>query len=533
MDPEFYSTRVNILYKLIKGDLSYDNQKKELNKIYRFIDNTVYKDKNKNYITFRIGGWNPQNYSNLEYEIFKKNVFEYIKNRNKFIEQKIIKNDLILRIVEIDEYPNKKFLKIMYKGHGGLFLKKIDLKPFTIISPKNSKLININSEKLEMYSGLKIVKNNNYQTNMVRGEDIFHSHHYIPDYQTYILQVDTINFNKKNVEKLFFSSLTNDVIENINWKTDEFLKIKKINYNEHSLHVWNKENLNYNDVITIGPGIVELKKNLKIKRNQVLNILPNSTILMYPNVSIYSEGKTIIDGTKGEIIIKRKNNNKPWGVISINGNRSNGSVLKNLSVSGGSSAFIENIKYSGMISFFWNNKILIENLVVNNNQVGDDTLHFSNSSGIIKNLDVSKCFADCIDFDYSNYNLENLKINKSQNDGLDFMESRIKGKDIIISNALDKGISAGENSKITLNNINISYSLLGIAVKDLSRVSLDNVVFNKNSVAVDIYRKNWRYKKEGELNLNNYKFYDNILDISTINTNALKFDTKNLSIEKK
>lgn len=113
------------------------------------------------------------------------------------------------------------------------------------------------------------------------------------------------------------------------------------------------------------------------------------------------------------------------------------------------------------------------------------------------------------------------------------MESRIKGKDIFIINALDKGISAGENSKITLNNINISNSLIGIAVKDLSKVSLDKVVFNKNSVAVDIYRKNWRYKKEGELNLNNFKFNNNILDISTININALKFDTKNLSIEKK
>ena len=533
LDPEFNSARINILYKLIKGDLSYNKQKKELNKIYSLIDNTVYKDKKKNYLTLRIGGWSHHKYSNFEYEIFKKNVLYFVKNRNKFIETKIKKNSLILKKIKIEEYPNKKFIKIMYKGYSGLFLKKNNLKPFTILVPKNNKLHNFNKNKLKLYSGLKIEKNDNYQTNLVRGNDIFHSHHYIPDYQTYILQIDEIDFDKKNIEKLFINRLTNRTIKNIKWENEKFLKIEEIVYNKHSLHIWNKDNLDYKRVITIGPGVVELSKNLKIKKNQVLKILPGTTILMYPEVSIYSMGKTFIDGTKSKIIIKRKNKHKPWGVISINGDESNGSVLKNLSVTGGSSASIENIKYSGMISFFWNKNILIENLDVSNNQKGDDTMHFSNSKGIIKNLDVSKCYGDCIDFDYSQYHLENLKITNSGNDGLDFMESKIEGNNIKITKAMDKGISAGENSIIKIDDIVIRDSLIGIAVKDLSNVSLENVEFNKNSVAVDIYRKNWRYEKEGVLNLNDFQFNYNILDISTVNPNALKFDTKNLDIIKK
>ena len=69
---------------------------------------------------------------------------------------------------------------------------------------------------------------------------------------------------------------------------------------------------------------------------------------------------------------------------------------------------------------------------VTNNQIGDDAIHFSNSKDN-KNLDVHKCFGDCIDFDYSRYELENLNINKSGNDGLDFMESTINGNNIRIA----------------------------------------------------------------------------------------------------
>ena len=533
LDPEFNSARVNVLYELLKGDLSYNNQKKHLTKIYSLIDNKVYRDKKKNYLTLRIGGWSHHKYSNFEYEIFKKNVFFYIKNRNKFIEKEIMQNNLILKNIRIDEYPNKKFLKIMYKGYGGLFLTKNNFQPFSIIVPNNGRLLDLDSNILKLYSGLKIEKNKNYQTNMLRGNDVFHTSQYTADYQTYILQTDKMNFNKKDIEKLFTSALTNQNITNISWENDESLKIAEINYNKHSLHIWNKKNLNYKKIITIGPGQIELSKNLKVKKNQVLNVLPGTTILMHPGVSIYSKGKTFFDGTKNKIIIKRKDKYQPWGVISINGDGSNGSVLKNLSVSGGSSAIIENTKFSGMLSFFWNKKILIEDLIVSNNQTGDDTMHFSNSEGYIKNLDVSKCFGDCIDFDYSEYDLKNLNIANSGNDGLDFMESKIKGNNIRITKAKDKGLSAGENSRINIDDIDISSSLIGIAVKDLSNVSLDKVNFNKNSVAIDIYRKNWRYKKEGKLSLKNFEFNYNNLDISTVSLDSLKFNIKNLNVLKK
>ena len=47
LDPEFNSLRVNNLYQMLNGILSYENQSKFLNNIYSSIDNTVYKDRKK------------------------------------------------------------------------------------------------------------------------------------------------------------------------------------------------------------------------------------------------------------------------------------------------------------------------------------------------------------------------------------------------------------------------------------------------------------------------------------------------------
>jgi len=533
LDPEFYSQRVSTLHELIKGDLNFKNQKKYLTKIYKLIDKTVYNDRKKNYVNLQFGGWDNHKYSNLEYEIYKKNVFFYIEKRNQFIIDEINKNHLKIKKIRIKDYPNKQFLKIRYKGHGGLTFFNKDNKLFSILTPKSGKFVKTNLNKLNLYSGLKIEKNNDYQTNIIRGNDIFHSHHYTPDYQTYIFHIDMLNFEEKDINKFFVSTLTNNPISNVTWEKSELIKISEIKYNDHSLHIWNKEYLNDKLAITIGPGTVELVRNLNIKKNQVLKILPGTTLLMYPGVSIYSEGKIIIDGAKNEITIKRKYDDKSWGIIALQGDGTNGSVLKNLSVSGGSTDIIKNTVFSGMISFFWNKNIFIENLIVSNNQIGDDTMHFSNSNGSIKNLDVSKCFADCIDFDYSQYNLLNVNIANSKNDGLDFMNSKIIGTKITIDYAMDKGLSAGENSMININDIIIKNSSTGIAVKDLSNVHLDNVDFIKNSIAIDIYRKNWRYNKEGVIKLSNFEFNDNILDISTVNLKSLKFQSQGLNILKK
>ena len=533
LDPEFYDSRIKYVFKYLDHDLSFKNQSKILNKIYNNIDPIVYGDKFKSFITGRIGGWEAQKYSNIEYEIFKKNVFKFIQERNLFISKKIRENHIILNELKISEFPNKNFLMVKYKGYNSLKLRDDKLPKFiNTISPKNGLLQERKTKNIVLYPGLKIAENENQFTNLKFGEDILHTHEYIPDFQTYIIEIDKEKFSKSLTESFFKTSNLDQKPKKIEWSANMTESLKNIKYNSLSLHIWNKKNIPNNE-ISIGPGNIDVNKNIVVNKFQKLIILPGTILNMYPNVSIFSKGKVILNGDSKKIIIKRKFKDQPWGNISLNGKYSNGSIFKNVLISGGSVSNIENINFSGMISFFWNKNILIEDVEVSNNQLGDDTLHLSNSSGIIKNFKANNCFGDCIDFDYSNFKLENIEVSDSINDGLDFMESEIQANNVLIKNAMDKGISVGENSDLFIENLIIESSRTGIAIKDRSKVKADKININKNFVGIDIYKKNWRYGKEGEIDMKNFSFKENQLDMSTSNLNSLKFEAKDLNIDLK
>jgi hypothetical protein len=185
-----------------------------------------------------------------------------------------------------------------------------------------------------------------------------------------------------------------------------------------------------------------------------------------------------------------------------------------------------------MVNFFWNKDILIENVEISKNSLGDDTLHFTKSDGKIKNLRIFDCLSDCIDMDYSNYYIENLNSTKSENDGLDLMESKVVGKNLTFKFNMDKSISVGEASNLNINSLNISDSNIGIASKDDSEVILENVLITKSNIGLDSYRKNSRYNYSGIFKSTNYSFKENKLDLRFTDDLKIKFDFKNLNYQK-
>ena len=71
-------------------------------------------------------------------------------------------------------------------------------------------------------------------------------------------------------------------------------------------------------------------KDIIVDKNQKLIIKDGANLFLWPNVSIFSEGKTFIDGNNKGINIKNKFENKPWANISIFGKNTNGSYMKNV-----------------------------------------------------------------------------------------------------------------------------------------------------------------------------------------------------------
>jgi hypothetical protein len=553
-DISFYHQKNLLIKTLIEKNLSYENQKENLKKIYNEIDNIVYKDKFKTYISAKAGiGWQGSEYSNYEYEIFKKNIFYFVNNRIKFLKDELNKNYID---IEIDKKNN--LLIVRYKGELPLTIRSnvFEAKKIQLYSPELKKFVSIKPSKkykITFHSGLKIVRNKNNYTNGINGQDIFHNHHYVTDYQTYVLKLEKM-IEENDLKKIFKKNVSATPIKEINIinKKKETI-LTNLKYNQTVLHNWNSDKYKGLDIkhtsistkeikkgikrrkneIILGPGEVDIKENLVVDENQELIIENNTKILMWPNTSILSYGKVIADGENGQIEILRKFPEKAWGVFSLLGDKTSGSSFYNLKINGGSKANLDNIAFSGMVNIFWNEDIIFKNVQISGNILGDDTLHLTKSKGLILNSKISNCNNDCIDFDYSNYIVENLECRNSGNDGIDSMESTLYLKNVTISENLDKSISNGEASEIFLDNVKILNSNIGIAAKDQSITHLNNVLIKNTSIGIDIYRKNLRYKDSGKVFSKSIFFDKNKVDISTDNISKINFDLSNYKVIKK
>jgi len=269
-----------------------------------------------------------------------------------------------------------------------------------------------------------------------------------------------------------------------------------------------------NKVHVLGPGEVILSSNLIVNADEELIVKPGSTILMAGGVSLLSKGRTTFNGDpESPIVVKRLDEDKPWGVVAIHGPMSAGSLIKNATFSGGSTSFLENRMFSGMLSISWTENFLMYNSTLEENVVSDDTLHVVHSSFEISNSNFKNCFGDCIDFDYSRGEIRHIKITNAKNDGIDFMRSDVEASQIEVFDAGDKGLSVGEMSHVKIGGSRVHASEIGVAVKDMSVVEIEDSTFSENKVAMSVYSKNWRFGGPGKIVIKNVVFALNNVDL--------------------
>lgn len=128
----------------------------------------------------------------------------------------------------------------------------------------------------------------------------------------------------------------------------------------------------------------------------------------------------------------------------------------------------------------------------------EDSVNIMNSNGTINNIEVFNSGFDAIDADFSNILFEKIKIVNSKNDCLDLSKGSYDINVISTYNCGDKGLSAGEKSKVVINNFEINKYNIGIASKDGSDVKINianisNRIENKNNMCLAAYRKKINY----------------------------------------
>lgn len=269
-----------------------------------------------------------------------------------------------------------------------------------------------------------------------------------------------------------------------------------------SAHPWHLEQLESTTRETVVlRGDVTITSDTIYRENVDVIIEPGTNILLAPRASIVFFGKvTAIGSLQSPIIFSRLVIDEAWGSIIVQGKSASHSHFEYIRISGGSITTHQLIDYPGMLNIHDVDDFVIANCVVQNNTIGDDAVHIAYSKGEIRKCRFSNTAFDALDMDIVDVKVIDSTFFDIGNDALDLMNSKVIVEGIYVRNAQDKCISVGEGSIVNVHNSVLKKCLIGIAIKDNSIATVDNILFRDfQESGLALYRKNRRYAQGGLL----------------------------------
>lgn len=143
---------------------------------------------------------------------------------------------------------------------------------------------------------------------------------------------------------------------------------------------------------------------------------------------------------------------------------------------------------------FYESDVDFSHCMFRDNHGGDDMLNmFRTASFLIKDSLFEFIESDAVDSDFSDGTVKNTVFRNVGNDGVDVSGSHVVMQDVLLENIGDKALSAGEKSEMTLKNVEIKHSEIGITSKDLSDVNGENIDIKHTRLGVAVFQKKEEY----------------------------------------
>ena len=339
---------------------------------------------------------------------------------------------------------------------------------------------------------------------------------YYADYPSskFPVEGETIDcLNKKDSKNYFFAGVMNIKLNT----TCKKIRLKDHNNNSIVLDLKNNFNANADEKIynkdhfnslSETQNITEvsennfiinsnltIKKNTLIKKNEKLTLGKGKEINIKSNATLYIEGEILFINDEDNYT-KIYSQDKTGSLIFSNNNFK----MKNIIFQNLSKPSLNNYILYGGVNFI-NSNLTLKNIIVKNSN-NEDGINIINSKSELTNVYFDNIAADALDVDFGEMKFTNLNCQKINNDCLDVSGAVIYGNDLTAINVKDKGISAGENSTIIINNLNLVNNYIALAVKDGATANFDNITLKKNTYDIALFNKKKEFKKP-QLTINN------------------------------
>ncbi len=143
---------------------------------------------------------------------------------------------------------------------------------------------------------------------------------------------------------------------------------------------------------------------------------------------------------------------------------------------------------TGAITFY-ESPVNIINCKFSNNQVGDDYLNIIRSHFLIDQTHFNNVMADAFDADFCTGTVSNSSFVNIGNDGIDVSGTVLEVNEIYMNGVGDKGLSAGEDSKLVANVVEIRNAEIGVTSKDRSQLEVFDLKLLNSKIGVALFQK--------------------------------------------
>jgi hypothetical protein len=137
----------------------------------------------------------------------------------------------------------------------------------------------------------------------------------------------------------------------------------------------------------------------------------------------------------------------------------------------------------------------------------EDSVNIVRSKGSVNSLEINGSNFDSIDADFSEIYFVNTSILNSGNDCVDVSMGEYTFERLNLQTCFDKGISIGESSLVKIEEIAVSNSYVGVAVKDSSEVDINFYKLTGTEYCYASYRKKEEFGPS-KLKINQVNCYD-------------------------
>lgn len=248
------------------------------------------------------------------------------------------------------------------------------------------------------------------------------------------------------------------------------------------------------ETVSLGPGVVELPEGKVFEPHQRVTIAPGTTLRLGREASLVFLGPLSARGTPSRPIRVEPLDASPFGGVIVQGPAAAGSRLEQVRISGGSRARYNLGYYSGMLNVHDTRDVTLRQIEITSDRVAPDLLHGAYLEALV--IDGGR-FAgaarDAIDLEFVSGELRGLDIRDSGDECLDLMGAKLSLADSLLVGCGGNALSAGEKSRVRVQDSLLSRSRVGLLAKNASRVELADSLIFENRTGIRVNRRDIWY----------------------------------------